>query len=838
MMQALRFALRNLWRDLKSGELSVLLLALVVAVLSLTAVGFFTSRISQGVRLQATEVLAADLRLEAPTPIPQHYFDEAGARGLRSARVVAFPTAIFSGDSSQLAALNAVTANYPLRGHLRIADAPFGTPRNTDKIPGRGEVWIDARIIAQLKLELGAMLRIGEASFRMTEVLDYRPDQGTGFVNLAPAALLNYEDIASTQLIQPGSRATYAALFAGAPAAVAGFREYLSHSKAPGERLRDVEESSRQLNSAIDRASRFLNLASLAAVLLAAVAVVMGARRYAARHIDAVALMKCMGAAQGFVLAISIVELTLLALFAVAIGTALGYLAQSGLVLLLKSLIPNELPAASLAPLPIALVTVLAMLIGFALPPLLQLKNTPPARVLRKTVSAPPLRYGVSYLLALAALFAILWSMVRDTELVLSVLAGVLVVGVILSLAGFGLVRLTSRLRGGVGVAWRYGLANVSRRGTGSVVQIVAFGLGLMVLLLLAVVRGDLLADWRRSLPNNVPNNFLVNIRPEQRQALQDFLTSHDFGAAPMYPMVRARMTAINGEPPQSLKLRGDSGRGFAEREQNLTWSANMMEDNQLVAGRWWTAADAGKPLVSISSEYAEASEPEGGRQAQLRCGRRTPDRRGCQHSQNSLGQFPAEFFSGVSARAAGWRGGNLYDQPLSHGRTAAGAGRFGAPISDGLGVRCRCDPEADPRNHGSSLARRAIRIPVYAWPRASSCCWRPCNLPEMNGAMRVRCCAPWARAAARCCRGSPPSSRPWVFCPVLWRPSAQPRSAGYWREPLFMLKFTLDPMVWVAGLVCGTVLVGLERYAGDAQRDQHAAHRDVAGRVMRPDAA
>jgi putative ABC transport system permease protein len=605
-MQALRFALRNLWRDLKSGELSVLLLALIVAVLSLTAVGFFTSRVSQGVRAQAAEVLAADLRLEAPTPLPQSYFDDAARRGLSSARVLSFPTAIFSGDLSQLAALNAVTANYPLRGRMRIADAPFGTARTTDKIPGRGETWIDARIIAQLKLTLGSMLRIGAASFRVTQVLDYRPDQGTGFVNLAPAALINYDDIAATQLIQPGSRATYAALFAGPPAAVTDFREYLSKSKAPGERLRDIEESSRQLNSAIDRAGRFLNLASLASVLLAAVAVVMGARRYASRHIDAVALMKCMGAAQQFVLAISVIELTLLALVAVAIGTALGFIAQSGLVWLLRSLIPSELPAASSAPLPIALVTVLAMLIGFALPPLLQLKSTPPARVLRKTVTAPPLRYGVSYILALAALFAILWSLVRDTELVLSVLAGVLGVGVVLTLAGFALVRLTTRLRGGVGVAWRYGLANVSRRGTGSVVQIVAFGLGLMVLLLLAVVRGDLLADWRRSLPANVPNNFLVNIRPEQRAALQEFLQSHGFGSPPMFPMVRARITAINGESPQSLKLRGDVARGYVEREQNLTWSANIMDDNQLVAGSWWTAADAGKPLVSISSEYAE----------------------------------------------------------------------------------------------------------------------------------------------------------------------------------------------------------------------------------------
>ena len=606
-MQILRFALRNLWRDLKSGELSVLLLALTVAVLSLTAVGFFTSRISQGVRAQAAEVLAADLRLESSNPIPAHYFSDAKARALRSAQILSFPTAMFSGDESQLAALNAVSDAYPLRGHVRIADVPFGVARATDRIPGRGEVWIDARIIAQLKIALGSSLRIGTASFRVTQVLDYRPDQGTGFVNLAPAALLNYDDVASTQLIQPGSRVTYAALFAGSAARIASFREYLESNKAPGERLREVEESSRQLNSAIDRASRFLNLASLASVLLAAVGVAMGARRYATRHIDTVALMKCMGASQGFVLAISVIELALLAVFAVTIGALLGYLAQSGLAWLLRGLIRTDLPAASLAPLPIALVTVLAMLIGFALPPLLQLKSTPPARVLRKSVSAPPLRYGLSYLLALAALFAILWSLVRDTELVLSVLAGVLGVGLVLTLAGYGLVRLTGRLRGGVGVAWRYGLANVSRRGGDSVVQIVAFGLGLLVLLLLAVVRGDLLADWRHSLPADVPNNFLINIRPEERESLHEFLQSRGLGQPQMFPMIRARITAINSRPSGSLKFKDESGRGFLEREQNLTWSADLMDDNQLIAGKWWTAAESGKPLVSISSEYQEA---------------------------------------------------------------------------------------------------------------------------------------------------------------------------------------------------------------------------------------
>jgi putative ABC transport system permease protein len=808
-MQALRFALRNLWRDLKSGELSVLLLALVVAVLSLTAVGFFTSRIAQGVRAQAAEVLAADLRLEAPTPIPMRYFDEARKRGLRSAQVLTFPTAIFSGDANQLAALNAVTSTYPLRGRVRIADAPFGVARSTDQIPGRGEVWIDARIIARLKLNLGTQLRIGEASFRVTQVLDYRPDQGTGFVNLAPAALINYDDIASTQLVQPGSRATYAALFAGPPKAIADFRETLSKTKTPGERLRDVEESSRQLNSAIDRASRFLNLASLASVLLAAVAVAMGARRYAARHVDAVALMKCMGAAQRFVLAISIIELTLLALFAVTIGTLLGYLAQQGLVWLLKSLIPSELPAASLAPLPIALVTVLAMLIGFALPPLLQLKSTPPARVLRKTVSAPPLRYGVSYLLALAALFAILWSMVRDPELVISVLAGVLGVGLVLTVAGYALVRLTSRLRGGVGVAWRYGLANVSRRGTGSVVQIVAFGLGLMVLLLLAVVRGDLLADWRRSLPNDAPNNFLVNIRPEQLQSLQEFLKSRGFGTPQMYPMVRARITAINAQSPQSLKLRGDAARGYVEREQNLTWSAAMMEDNQLVAGRWWTAADTGKPLVSVSSEYAEglhlalgdrisfdvAGEPLTATVASIRKIRWDSFR------PNFFLVFPPGLLDG----AAGTYMTSLFLTSAQRQSLADLVREF--PTISVL------DVDAILQQIRSIMDRASLAVQyVFLFTLAAGIVVLLAAVQATRDERRYESAMLRTLGASR---GT-----------VLQGVAAEFSALGFlsgtlaafgatgigWilAERLFSQHFTLDPLVWVAGLVCGTALVGL----------------------------
>jgi putative ABC transport system permease protein len=808
-MQALRFALRNLWRDLKSGELSVLLLALMIAVLSLTAVGFFISRVSAGVGAQAAEVLAADLRLESSVPIPPKYFADAEARGLETAKILSFPTAIFNGDQNQLVAFNAVSRNYPLRGRVRIADVPFGDARETDRIPGRGEVWLDARIMAHLQVALGASIHIGAATFRVTQVLDYRPDQGGGFVNLAPAALINYDDLDATQLIQPGSRANYYALFAGRAATVADFRGYLKQAKTPAERIDDVAGSSRQLSSAIDRATRFLNLASLAAVLLAAIAVAMGARRYAARHIDTVALMKCMGASQNFVLCVSLVELSLLALFAVLIGSAFGYVGQLGLAWLLKSLIRGVLPGASLAPLPIALVTVMAMLIGFASPPLLQLKNTPPARVLRKSVSAPPLRYGMSYLLALGALVAILWSLVHDTELVFGVLAGVLGVGLALALAGFGLVRLTGRLRGGVGVAWRYGLANVSRRGGGSVVQIVAFGLGLMVLLLLAVVRGDLLADWRRSLPANVPNNFLINIRPDERQALQNFLDEHHFGKPALYPMVRARMTAINSESGADLQSRGEAARGYLDREQNLTWSATLMEDNQLTAGSWWTAADAGKPLVSVSSEYAEALKLKVGDRLSFDVAGEPLTVEVSSIRKIRWDSFRPNFFlvfpPGLLDGAAGTYMTAIY-------LTAAQRPALGDLVRQFPTVSV-FDVDAILKQIREIMDRASLAVQyVFLFTLVAGVIVLLAAVQSTRDERRYESAMLRTLGASR--------------MTVLQGVAAEFSALGFLSgtlaamgatvigmllaRRLFSLEYTLDPLVWVAGLVCGTVLVGL----------------------------
>ncbi|HSJ98076.1 MAG TPA: FtsX-like permease family protein, partial [Myxococcota bacterium] len=518
-MGSLPFVLRSLLRDLKSGELAVLLLALLVAVASLTAVGFFTSRVGRAVTQQAGEVLAADLRLESPRPIDEAYDADAVRRGLEVARILSMPSVVFHGEDSSLVALRAVGDGYPLRGRLKIANEPFGPAQPTDAIPAPGEAWADSRLLARLGVPVGASLAVGAHTVKVTQVLDYRPDQGAGFGDLSATLMINLADVPATELIQPGSRVSRAVLFAGDPADVAGFRESLKATKQPGERLQAIEDASPQIRASSDRAGRFLSLASLVSVLLSAVAVAMAARRYAARHLDNVALMKCMGASQGFVLRQMVLQLVAIAVLVTIAGTALGYLAQSGLAWLLRDLIRSDLPPPGVATAWLGLVTSVTILVGFALPPLLQLKRVPPARVLRRNLEPPPLRYAAVYVFAIGAVLALLYWLVRDPRLVTVVAGGIGVTFLALALAGWLLVKSLAPLRRGVGVAWRYGLANIARRGRDSVVQIVAFGLGLMVLLLLALVRDDLLRDWRASLPEDAPNYFMINIRPDEGDA-------------------------------------------------------------------------------------------------------------------------------------------------------------------------------------------------------------------------------------------------------------------------------------------------------------------------------
>jgi putative ABC transport system permease protein len=606
-MRALSLALRSLAREWRSGELGVLLLALTIAVAALTGVGFLVSRISTAVALQASEVLAADIRLGSPQPIDDRYFEEAKRRGLSTATNTALLSVVFNGDRSQLTNLRAVTDGYPLRGHVLIADEPFAVGHQASGIPPRGEIWPDSKLLSAIDVRVGSQVSIGASSFRVGHVLISRPDQGGTFAELAPSLLMNEADLPATQLIQPGSRVSYRALFAGERTSVDEFKTWLLGNKKPAERVHDITDASPQIRNAVDRAGRFLSLASLVSVLLCAIAVAMSARRYVHRHLDTVALLKTLGASRAFTLSVNVLQLLAVALIAGVLGSGVGFLAQEWLLRTLRGLLVVDLPPASLVPAAIGFMTAIAVLIGFALPPLLQLSRTPALRVLRRDVGPPPPLLLLAFGPAVAVVVFLVYWVVRDWKLFLGFTAGLAGFLIVLSLAGALLVYLAGKLRGQVGIAWRFGVANLSRRRSESLIQIVAFGTGIMVLLLLAIVRNDLSSDWRRTLPTSVPNYFFINIPPTARDDFIRFLNERGAQTARLLPMIRGRLTRIKDRPIEELKVASEEGENLATREQNLTWSSEPGSDNRVVAGDWWKSSDYGKPLVSISTEFQDS---------------------------------------------------------------------------------------------------------------------------------------------------------------------------------------------------------------------------------------
>jgi putative ABC transport system permease protein len=608
-MRAVRLAFRTLAREWRSGELGVLLLALTVAVAALTGVGFLVGRISAAVALQASSVLAADIRLSSPRVLGDGYFAEAARRGLAAARSTSLLSVVFNGDASQLTNVTAVTAGYPLRGRVLVAAEPFAPGTPAAGIPAPGEVWPASKLLAAVGGRVGSQLAIGAATFRVTRVLISRPDQGGTFAELAPSLIMNAADLPATRLIQPGSRASYAGLFAGERAAIEEFKSWLSQHKLRGERLRDITDASPQVRNAVDRAGRFLSLASLVSVLLCAIAVAMAARRYVHRHLDTVALLKTLGATRAFTLSVAVLQLLALALVAALLGSALGFLAQEWLLRTIRGLLAlTELPSPSAAPLALGFMTAIAVLAGFALPPLIQLGRVPALRVLRRDVGPPPPLVLMAFGPAVAVVLLLIYWVVRDARLFIYLAAGLAVFLAVLALAGTGLVLLAGRLRGRVGVAWRYGVANLSRRRAESVVQLVAFGTGIMVLLLLGIIRDDLSSDWRRTLPPDLPNYFFINIPPRERDDFIRFVEAQGARTTRVLPMIRGRLTAIDGRPVDEGRHGGrGEEEGFATREQNLTWTTDLGADNRIVAGRWWTAEDVGKPLVSLATEFQEA---------------------------------------------------------------------------------------------------------------------------------------------------------------------------------------------------------------------------------------
>ena len=595
-MKTLALALRLLRRDWRASELTLLAAAVIVAVAAVTTVGFFAQRVYAALDRQSGVLIGADLLVAADRPLDRRIEDAARTRGLAVTRVLRFPSMVVQGERNVLADVKPVGAGYPLRGELRIADAPHAVDRAAGGLPAPGTLWADERLFQQLGVERGATVMLGGHPFVLAAVITQEPDAGIGFLNAAPRVLMNLEDLAATGLEQPGSRIRYRLLVAGEAAAVAAFRTSVTPLLQPGMRLEGVRDARPEVRSALERAERFLSLAALVSVIVAAAGTALAARRFVQRHLDATAVMRCLGMTRSRMMAVFAVQLACLGIAASFAGMLVGVVAQALLAYWLGALVPVALPAPGALPAVQGLVTGIALLLGFALPPLAALGAITPLRVLRRDLGVPRSGGLAGYALGLAIIVGLVFWRAGELKLGAWVVAGFIALAVAGVLAALLLLRALAGLKQ-AGVSWRFGIANLQRRRLGAVVQIVALALGIMALLTLTVIRGDLLAAWQRTLPADAPNRFLVNILPEQVAELAGYLRERSRVAPELQPMVRGRLVSVNDRPVSAEKYEDERARRLVDREFNLSWAPRLRPDNQLVAGRWWGARDASDQL-------------------------------------------------------------------------------------------------------------------------------------------------------------------------------------------------------------------------------------------------
>jgi putative ABC transport system permease protein len=602
----LMLARRMLMRDWRAGEQRLLALALIVAVASVTTVAFFADRVGRSLTTEANQLLGADLVVVSDQPIQRRFAQTAQNLGLASTAAVRFPSMTQFEGRTLLTEVKAIEPGYPLRGKLRIRTSEGASGFEPHGIPSAGEVWIDDRLLRRLALKIGDRLVLGEREFTVASVVSEEPESSAGFINLGPRLMMNAADVPSTGLIQTGSRVSYRLFVAGTSKAIGAFREFAVQAAGPGQRVEDIRDARPEIKSALERAERFLGLAALMTVILAGVAVALAARRFLQRHLDACAIMRCLGAGQGLILALYGLQFLMIGLLAGAVGCAIGFSLQFVLAAVLAPVVSVALPAPGFGPLVHGMVAGFVMLLGFALPPLIALKKVPTLRVLRRDLGAPDPGGMVAYLFGGSAIAALVLWQAQEIKLGLYVLGGILGTAGACAALTLMVLQLLSRVGSAASLNWRFGLANLRRHRAGSVVQVMALGLGLMALILLTLVRTDLLNNWRNSLPAGAPNRFLVNIQPDQVRAVEQFFTANGVLPPQLFPMVRGRLVEINAKPVTSRNYVDERARRLVDREFNLSWTQSIQPENAIVAGRWFDSADAGQALLSLEEGIAK----------------------------------------------------------------------------------------------------------------------------------------------------------------------------------------------------------------------------------------
>jgi putative ABC transport system permease protein len=605
LMTRFNLALRLLWRDSRSGELTILVMALIIAVTSSTAIALFADRLQRTMTTQAAEFMAADLVIASPAAIPAEWLDKATQLNLAQAQTLEFSSVLIEHDELLLAGIKAVSSAYPLRGFLKAGNDTALTETVEHTGPKSGSAWVEKRILSALKLNLGDSLTVGEKKLTVSNIITYEPDKRGDFYSFSPRVMINADDLQATGILQPGSHVHYFFQFSGKGKALVEFSRWIKPQLNPSQRIMDIHEDRPELGSALERAERYLGLSSIIVILISGVAIAMATRRYTERHFNATAILRCLGCKQNEILWLYGSQFVVLGLSASAVGCLLGWFAQQALFLLLRSLLPQQVANPGLLAVFFGFIIGMAILLGFALPPLLRLKKVSPLRVLRRELEPMPTSAWLIYGMSIGIIWVLIWRYTDNFKMTATIIGVGLSSLLALGLLVYGLLLLSRRLMPHLGLTWRFGLHGLLKDTRSSIGQILAFSMTLVAMVLSFTVRTDLIDNWQKQLPENAPNHFALNIFPEQQQSFQRDLQQQQISGSRFYPVVRGRLVAINNTPVQQIVSKDSQGESATHRELSLTWANELPEDNKITAGNWWQDAQTGQ--VSIEQKLAKS---------------------------------------------------------------------------------------------------------------------------------------------------------------------------------------------------------------------------------------
>lgn len=612
-MANLKLALKLLWRDWRAGELSLLLASLVIAVGTVTTITLFIDRLQQALVTESSSFIAADRVISAARPVPDEWLARATELQLEQAAHLSFLSMVFAEERAQFASVKAVSSEYPLRGKLIVSDTPFVGGSVIKHGPPPGEVWLESRLMPSLDLAVGDQLDVGSASFIVSRVLIKEPDRGGGFNNLGPRVMMNLQDVPLTRVVQPGSRLTYRYLFAGDQNNLQEFEAWLSPRLGQDYRQYGVKQGIQGIGKTLERAERFLLLGGLLGVILAGVAIALSAQRFSIRHFDHVAIMKSLGATSAKIDFLYLIVFVVIGIVATLIGCGVGWVSQLGVVKLLAPFIPVALPDPGLRPFLVGAITGFVCLLAFALPPILKLRAISPIRVLRRDLGNQKMQDAVTWIFGICGSWLLMWWYSQDLKLTMLIFSGGALAVLLLGGVAWFLLRTGRVLGMQAGSVWRLALAGMQRRGQENTLQILVFGLAIMLLLILVLVRTALIDEWKAQIPDKAPNHFVINIAPEEVAPINAMLSGYQLRSQPLYPMISGKIVEVNGKSSRELDAMREAELGEqhgprAASTRNLTWMQSLPEDNRIVAGQWWADDYQGEALVSIERDLALAN--------------------------------------------------------------------------------------------------------------------------------------------------------------------------------------------------------------------------------------